>query len=282
MTQIASQLVVVENQCTDGVLSPKQLFNLVWALEYGVSYHYNRSAWVAGGYAQSGRVSLLPAGMKPPAGAWNLILMDDTTQAGALGFHDDEDGTDIPYADVFVKTARDDGSSASSVAAHELYEMLVDPQVASPRTVTGPDGKTYIVEVADPVQGCDYDVGAPEGRITGITLCDFALPKWFGYADARPAPGYLGSGYMSFRGSIATAFELAPQGYISVEEAGDWSQLYGSAWPAQDRALPAWASRLPRIHTPEGIKPHQDPSEPPSPPVQEPQAPAPSEPTPSA
>jgi hypothetical protein len=244
---VESQLITVENQQT--ALNAQNLFNLVWAVNYQVLYHYGRSPWVQDGHAALGHLVQLPDGAKPPAGAWNLILLDTTDQQGALGYHDDVTGTNIPYCEVFVKTAIQGGDQPSAVAAHETLEMLVDPFVegtTGPKAQANPaeGGKLYILEVGDPVQGNDYDVGAPEGRTTGVTVCDFALPAWWGLNQT-------GTNALSFRESVTQAFEIAPQGYISWAPAGSnpgdpsvWQQSFG----AQQDRLPKWASRLPRIH----------------------------------
>jgi hypothetical protein len=245
--QTPSQLIVVENQQT--VLGPRDLFNLVWAVTYQLLFHYGRSPWVRDGHAPHAHAVLLPAGAKPPAGAWNLILLDSTDQQGALGYHDDESGTGIPYSEAFVKTAIDDGAAPSSVASHEALEMVVDPYVEgrAPRLAVNPaDGNQTIVEVGDPVQGNDYDVGAPEGRQTGMLVADFAFPAWWGLEQT-------GTQALSFRGSVSQPFALAPRGYISWCPAGAdpadpsvWKQSFGQ----EQERLPAWASRLPRIHGP--------------------------------
>jgi hypothetical protein len=238
MADMQSQLITVENRSKE--LSPTDLFNLVWAVNYQVLFHYGRSAWVTAGLAPHGHVLSLPDGVPPPAGAWNLILMDHSDQQGALGYHQDQDGTGIPYAEVFVVDAVTDGSTPSAVASHEALEMLVDPNVEQVRTQVRADTQQiYIVEVCDAVQGNDYDVGAPEGRTTGTNVADFCLPSWW-ELDSAAAP-------YSFRSSIAGPWQLAPQGYISVAPEGNpsaWSQIYGTQ---MDR-LPTWASRLPRIH----------------------------------
>jgi hypothetical protein len=235
----ASQLITVENQSK--ALTPAELFNLVWAVNHEVLFHYGRSAWVTSGAAPHGHVVSLPAGVAPPAGAWNLILMDHSDQQGALGYHEDQNGSGIPYAEVLVADAVTDGSTASAVASHEALEMLVDPDVnqvkAQRRTGTQ---EVYIVEVCDAVQGNDYDVGAPEIRSTGMNVADFCLPsRW----TMQPA-----SAPYSFRDSVQNPWELAPQGYISVAPAaspGAWTQMY----EGQMDRLPEWASRLPRIHS---------------------------------
>src|SRR2546430_12799717 len=122
-----SQLITVQDATSEGVLSPKQLFNIAWSLNYQAAYHYGRSPWVEHGYAPPGHVSLMPKGMHPPEGAWNLILLDTSDEQGTLGYHEDEAGSDIPFAEVFVKTSRQDGVDPCEVASHEMLEMLVDP-----------------------------------------------------------------------------------------------------------------------------------------------------------
>jgi len=238
MAEMQSQLITVENQSTE--LSPADLFNLVWAVNYQVLFHYGRSAWVTSGQAPHGHLVSLPEGAAPPGGAWNLILMDHSDQQGALGYHVDQSGTSIPYAEVFAADAVADGSTVSAVASHEALEMLVDPNVNEVKTQERADTQqVYIVEVCDAVQGNDYDVGAPEGRTTGIKVADFCLPSWWTMQPSSPP--------YSFRDSVSSAWQLAPQGYISVAPVatpGAWTQIYG---PQMDR-WPKWASRLPRIH----------------------------------
>jgi hypothetical protein len=239
MATLQSQLITVENQSQN--LSPQDLFNLVWAVNYQILYHYGRSVWVTGGQSPQGHLVSLPSGAAPPAGAWNLILMDHSDQQGALGYHEDATGTALPYADVFVADAVADGSTPSAVASHEALEMLVDPDVANVRTAPRSDTQqVYIVELCDAVQGNDYDVGAPEGHHTGVMVADFCLPAWWKLGGASGGP-------YSFRESVRAPWQLAPQGYISVapqSAPGNWSQIFGKQ---MDR-LPTWASRLPRIH----------------------------------
>lgn len=242
-----TQLIVVENQQTQ--LHPRDLLNCVTAINSAVTLFYNTSPWVVDGHSPLAHVVQLPKGARPPAGSWNLILLDNSTQAGALGFHDDENGSEIPYSDVFVKTSIEDGSQASAVACHEAFEMLVDPHVVSPWVEPDPEnGNQYIVEVGDPVQGNDFDIGeAHSGKANGLISCDFAYPAWWGIKQSGNAKK------LSFRDSVSTPFVIASQGYISYLPAGanpadpnaPWSQTFGSERTAE---LPVWASRLPRIH----------------------------------
>lgn len=246
------QLVTVDNQTSKGTIAPQELFNLVWALDYQAHYHYGRSPWVNAERAPQAQVVALPEGAKPPVGAWNLILLDTTDQEGALGYHDDVEGTEIPYTDVFVKTAREYGDSPSAVASHELLEMLVDPYVNKPRTARHA-GKLYIMEICDAVQGEDYDVGEPQGVKTGTMVANFVNPAYYGLP--QPADPHA----MSFRpGEIVVPFSIAKEGYISTAPEDDptnWTPEFGehkrallAAGKPVHEVLPPWASRLKRIH----------------------------------
>lgn len=252
-----SQLVTVQDATSKGVLTPTQLFNLAWALNYQALYHYGRSQWVTGELAPAAHVSLLPPGANPPAGAWNIELLDSSDVEGALGYHEDavhvskagasgihstrgRTSSETPLSKVFVKTSKEDGIDPAEVASHELLEMLVDPYVVKEsevrRVLNKAEHRYYIVEVGDPVQGCGYDIGAPEKRHCGVTVADFALPAWFALPQVDATQ-------RSFRSSVKDAFELAPQGYMSVapeSNPSEWSQIYGSDRKGAEKASDAY------------------------------------------
>lgn len=254
-TMPGSQLVTVQDGTGKGVLTPAQLFNLAWALNYQALYHYGRSQWVTGGLAPAAHVALLPHGAAPPKGAWNIELLDSSDVEGALGYHEDlahiskagnsgihsTRGTtgETPLSKVFVKTSKSDGIDPAEVASHELLEMLVDPYVVKESEVRKVlhEHQYYIVEVGDPVQGCGYDIGAPEKRHCGVTVADFALPAWFALPQVDHAT------QRSFRSSVKDAFEIAPQGYMSVSpenNPSEWSQIYGSDRKGAEKASDAY------------------------------------------
>ena len=225
------QLVTIENKSS--VISDKECFNIAWANNYQCTYQFGRSPWNIQAHVQ-----MLPKGMKPPVGAWNIVLLDHSPEAGALGFHEDEEGTEIPFSDVFCETAKEYGVSPCAVTSHEILEMLVDPDVKNVKTATYKN-KIYIKEICDPVQGNDYDLGDPYGKKTGMMMSDFVYPSWF-------SPSKFSLSQKSYRRSIKRSFELSPEGYISIapiNEPENWSQIFGE----KIDILPKWASRLPRI-----------------------------------
>jgi hypothetical protein len=207
-----SPTVVVVNEST--LLSEVQAWNITWALSYQARFQFG-PAWQS-----ASNVIYMPKGAKVPTGAWILHLLDTADVAGALGYHD-EDGSEVPYSRVFVKTAQENGQQASEVASHELTEMLVDPHVDA--TAWDPKGsRLYAFEVGDPCQGNGYDVGAPEGRATGVLVADFVLPGWM---DPNTPPGQQ----TDYRGALRGPFALGPQGYVSYTSAlpPTWQQQLG-------------------------------------------------------
>lgn len=215
------------------VLAPAQAWNIAWALDYQGTYHYGRSGWrsdVRCVYALGG------ANARIPAGGAILHALDTSDQQGALGYHD-EDGNEVPYGRFFVKTALADGQQPSEVASHEFLELLTDEHV-NLTALTGDQSKLYALEVGDPVQGTGYDVGEPEGRVTGIRVANFVLPPYF---DPNTKAEQV-----DFRGVLKAPFTVGAQGYVSYLDLSNpsagWQQQVGA-----DRTAPVTPDRDDRL-----------------------------------
>lgn len=235
------QTLVIEDQTTPGTIRPKELYDIAIALSVQAHRDFNTSPWVEHGYCPPVIITLLPKGSPFPKSAWNLILLDELPKEvgeETLGFHDDGVNK-IPYSEIGVREARESHTPLSEVLSHEAWEMVVDPYVDGDKPkVVSHYGREWIVEVADPVEGCGYPM--PNGEL----VADFVWPRWFGMDQTRTA--------LSQNKSVSSPFMLAPQGYIStrpihmVGTESDWTQIFGE----RRTELPAWASRLPRIHGP--------------------------------
>jgi hypothetical protein len=152
------------------------------------------------------------AGGAPPtlsSDTWVIAILDDSDQADALGYHD-ESANGTPLAKVFAKSCLDDKTSWSVDLSHELLEMLVDPYLNL--CAEGADGRGRALEVCDPVEDdtFGYEIG-------GVLVSDFVLPAWF---SVRAGPGPF-----DFCKKLSQGFELGAGGYISVMQAGAWSQV---------------------------------------------------------
>src|SRR5436305_9085324 len=94
-------------------------------------------------------------GQNVRSGSWWLVALDDSDQAGALGYHDlTTEG--LPLGKVFAGTDKKLGYIWSVTASHELLEMLGDPDINLTVFVqpSGDRGRLYAYEVCD---ACEAD-----------------------------------------------------------------------------------------------------------------------------
>jgi hypothetical protein len=154
-------------------------------------------------------LQFLPKGAALAAGWWQMVVMDDPDQAGALGYHEmSSQGT--PLGKVFAGLDLKMGASWTVTISHELLEMLADPWINW--CAQSSEGTIYALEVCDAVEadGLGYE-------IDGVLLSDFVTPGWFEPTEADR---------MDFKRRVARRLELAAGGYISVLDAKKgWTQI---------------------------------------------------------
>jgi hypothetical protein len=165
----------------------------------------------------------------PPPDAWQLVVLDDSDQANALGYHD-LTSNGLPIGKVFARSDQLANSQVSVTCSHELLEMLVDPMIVS--TVMFDDGQgnvaAFALEVCDTCEADDYGYD-----ISGTLVSDFVYPSWFG---ARPNPQGVAPEALDAGGHVGVALNLAdpasailPGGYIGMwQPPGGWTQLTGA------------------------------------------------------
>lgn len=144
----------------------------------------------------------------PPADAWQLVILDDSDQADALGYHETTEAGQ-PLGKVFARTVLNAGLSWTVTASHELIEMLVDPWA-----VLGVDlgyGEWVAWEACDPVEA-----DALGYRIGDVLVSDFITPAWF--VPGAPGP-------YDWKGHCPAPLTLLPGGYVAVQRNGEWSQV---------------------------------------------------------
>src|SRR3989454_11276915 len=73
-------------------------------------------------------LTFVPQEGTPSPGSWWLVVLDNSDQAGALGYHDVTD-EGMPLGKVFAKTDMIYGLQWTVTASHELLEMLGDPDI---------------------------------------------------------------------------------------------------------------------------------------------------------
>lgn len=90
---------------------------MVAALQFQVTHHFS-PAW-----GITADLNFITKGRVPRKKAWQIVILDNSDQAGALGYHDmTKDG--LPIGKVFAKTDQRYGLKWSVTASHEILEML--------------------------------------------------------------------------------------------------------------------------------------------------------------
>jgi len=185
------------------VLKDSQIELIMAALQTQVSRDFS-AAW-----GLDADLKFVPTGTAPDAmdpEAWQLVVLDNSDQAGALGYHDFT-SQGLPIGKVFAGTDIQYGNSWMVTISHELLEMLADPEINLCAMV---DGKLYAYEACDAVED-----DALAYRVDNVLLSDFVWPSWF-------AP--TAKGPYDQAGHVSKPLELAPGGYISV------MNVYGFGW----------------------------------------------------
>lgn len=164
-----------------------------------------------------------------PADAWQLVVLDNSDQQGALGYHD-VTAAGLPLGKVFAKDDLLDGCSLSVTISHELLEMLGDPNIQGIYQMQDASGEIvqYAYEDCDAVE--DDSLGY---KINGILLSDFVYPRWFSDpTQAKPGEQY------DFMGKVTAPLQLLAGGYIGKQiilngVPQGWTQVTAKHAPAK-------------------------------------------------
>jgi len=199
-------LVAIVNKST--IVTDDQVRAAVDALQKQVSNDFSTVGWPDAILFFAGASDPLPAG------AWSLIVLDDTDQAGDLGYHQ-TDLQGVPTGFVFAKTDAQYGLSWTVTLSHELLEMLADPWIFGVAEQRRDTITSYALEVCDPVEADNLGY-----VIDGVRLSNFVCPAYF--MDPPPAGAKF-----DHCGFLTAPFSLAPGGYLSARPNGapEWGQI---------------------------------------------------------
>ena len=184
-----------------------------------------------------GAFATIKFGKPPVADAWQILILDDSDQAGALGYHDFTPGG-RPIAKVFAKTDIENYRTWTVTLSHELVEMLVDPWISAAMQTS--NTRFYALELGDPVEADELGYTITTKGAKPVLVSDFALPNWF-------IPG--SPGRYDYKGHCTAPLEVLPGGYAQWHDGSGWHQvdaqgmamtLEGSA-RFRDRSTP-WTS----------------------------------------
>jgi hypothetical protein len=189
------------------------------------------------------QLTIVPKGTQPPAGSWWLVLLDDSDQANALGYHDlTSEG--LPIGKVFAASDLKAGTSWTVTASHELLEMLGDPNINLTVFVqnTNTAGVLYAYEVCDACE--DDSLGY---QIDNVLVSDFVYPSWF--------EGFRAEGSTQFdrMKKIQSPFQFVAGGYIgifNVNSGSGWQQQTADKRPSNVLHRGAVGTRRERRGTP--------------------------------
>ena len=188
-------------------------------------------------------LSLVPRGSSSSPGSWWLVILDNSDQAGALGYHD-VTSEGLPLGKVFAGSDIQLGEEWTVTASHELLEMLADPEIDLTVFLqpTANSGTLYAYEVCDPCQADSLGY-----EINGTLVSDFVFPAWFESFRTQ------GSTQFDQTKAINQPFALAPGGYISIFDVTTgtgWHQISAQGEPCTYQMRPRLGSRRERRRTP--------------------------------
>jgi hypothetical protein len=236
MTQIVPIQISIINAST--VLSDAEIRPVIDGLQQQVTNDF-RPAW-----GVDAEAAFVPTGAEPSAGTWWLTILDDSDQAGALGYHDlTPDG--LPIGKVFAGTDLKYGSNWTVTASHELLEMLADPNINLTVMVQTSDenaGRLYAYEVCDACEDDSFSY-----KIGDVNVSDFVFPAWF--EDFRAQ----GSTQFDQTRKINGPLDLLKGGYIGVfdiNSGNGWHQVTAEKHPLSVQSRGNVGSRRERSAAP--------------------------------
>lgn len=154
-------------------------------------------------------LTLLPKAQALPKGWWQIVVLDNPDQAGALGYHE-LSSTGTPLGKVFAQFDIRSGFSWTVTLSHELLEMLADPWINW--CAIGSDSRVYALEVCDPVEAEEVAY-----TIDGVLVSNFVTPAWF-----EPT----GADRRDYRRHLTRELEVHAGGYASIfDPRCGWKQI---------------------------------------------------------
>jgi hypothetical protein len=164
----------------------------------------------------SANLTFVPKGSFPLKGTWQVVVANNSDQAGVLGYHDiTVDGQ--PLGKVFAETTLQYKGFVSVTLSHEILEMLGDPDVNLLVQDLKDYNKFWAYEDCDAVEADElgYD-------INGIRVSDFVTPDYFETFRKSGKFDYLNH----LTGPVPA---LSKGGYMAYVKNGRWKQIFADA-----------------------------------------------------
>jgi len=149
---------------------------------------------------------------KPKPDEWQIVFLDDSDAADALGYHDlTKDGQ--PVSKVFVKSTVAAGEKVSVTTSHELLEMLIDP--GAQMWAQASNGLFYAYEMCDAVEDGEYEIDR-------IAVSNFVYPSFF---ESWHKPRSVRFDHLN---KVSKPFQTLKNGYQIVSNGSAAREIFGS------------------------------------------------------
>lgn len=163
----------------------------------------------------------------------SIIILDNTDEPGALGYHYESNGNAI--AKVFAKTIVNYGGAVlyrdqytftvAQCICHELLEMIGNSQIN--RWYLDNNGIFWAGELCDPVES-NLITYTLSGNVK-VGLSDYVLPNWFSPDSS--------SGPYNKLNTLRQPFTLDSGGYAIIIDNYEIIAIYGSTHPSGTQSL---------------------------------------------
>jgi hypothetical protein len=217
-------------QNASSVVTDAQAQSMTRAVGYQIRWQFC-PAW---GYTPT-NLLFVDKHAKLPAGSQVIAILDDSDQAGALGYHSLDDH-DVAYGRVFAKPSLDNGSqvfsgeyAVSATFSHECLEFLADVNVncwAAAGEQQDGSPVLFAWEVADPCEGDSYTV---RDMRTDVAVSNFVLPAYFDSGNTKGPWDYLRR--------LKGPFTIGQGGYAVKWTAAGQQQVFSDRMPEWRREL---------------------------------------------
>lgn len=178
---------------------------------------------------KAGTIQFYADKTKVPGWAWVVNMLDNSTQAGALGYHSlDSDKVD---AFIFAAPVLQNGGAViaydptkptqylvSATLSHEVCEMIGD-RYANGFSVGADNVTMYCQELCDPVEDGTYAIPM-DGIQVGVS--NFVFPSWF-----NPEATLAANAPFDYMNKLTAPFTMTTGGYMIEAQISNENQVTG-------------------------------------------------------
>ena len=228
-------LIAVINEST--LVSNADVNTMCQAIQIQLDLHV-LPAW----NMKAGTIKFYTDKTKVPGYAWVVNMLDNSTQAGALGYHSLDN--DLVDAFIFAQPILSNGGTAisfntsnpsqytvSATLSHEVCEMVGD-RFANGFSV-GPQisqGNMYAQELCDPVENDSYPISV---GVVQVAVSNFIFPSWFNPEATNPK-----NFPFDYLKKLTAPYTMDAGGYMIVASMSNEGQV--TARHVFGEAMPQW------------------------------------------